>query len=107
MDNQVKMLRQKKVHKKMCLQNPNINVSQNDYKAQCKLVRNLIKQKLRHSYQNKIEKEAANSKRKFFNLFNETSGKTLTTHHNKQIVENIETFNNCFANIGVGLAKAF
>ena len=80
---------------------------QNEYKAQCKLVRNLIKQNLRHFYQNKIEKEAANSKRKFFNLFNEASGKTLTTHHNKQIVENIETFNTFFANIGVELAKEF
>ena len=90
----------------MCSQNPD-NVSQNDYKAQCKLVRNLIKQKLRHFYQNKIEKEAANNKRKFFNLFNEISGKTLTTHHNKPIVENIETFNTLFANIGVELAKAF
>ena len=58
-------------------------------------------------YQNKIEKEATKSKRKFFNLFNETSSKTLTTHHNKQIVENIETFNTFFANIGVELAKAY
>ena len=32
-----------------------------DYKAQCKLVRNLIKHKLMFdSYQNKMEKEAAN-----------------------------------------------
>ena len=91
----------------MRLQNPDNNVSQNDYKAQCKLVRNLFKQKLSHFDQNKIEKEAANSKRKFFNLFNETSSQTLTTHHNKQVVENIETFNTFFANIGVELAKAF
>ena len=55
----------------------------------------------------KIEKEAANSKRGFFNLFNETSGKTLPAHHNKQIVESIETFNTFFANIGVELAKKF
>ena len=89
------MLRQKKFLRKLCLQNPDNNVSQNDYRDQCKLVRNLIKQKLRH-FNQKIEKEAANSKRNFFNLFNETSGKTLTTHHNKQIVENIETFNNFF-----------
>ena len=101
------MLRQKKFLRKLCLQNPDNNVLQNDYKAHCKLVRNLIKQKLRHFYRNKIEKEAANSKRKFFNLFNETSGKPLTTHHNKQIVENLETFNTFFANIGVELAKAF
>ena len=93
--------------RKLCLQNPDNNVLQNDYKAQCKVIWNLIKQKLRHYYQNKIEKEAAHSKRKFFNLFNETSGRTLTTHHNKQIVENIETFNTFFANIGVELAKAF
>ena len=80
---------------------------QNDYKAQCKVVRNLIKQKLRRFYQNKIEKETDNSKRKFFSLFNETWGNTITTHHNKQIVENIETFNTFFANIGVELAKVF
>ena len=107
-DNQVKnAAAKKKFLRKLCLQNPDNNVSQNDYKAQCELVRNLIKQKLRHFYQNMIKKEAANSKRKFFNLFNETSGKTLTTHHNKQIVENIETFNTFFANIGVELAEAF
>ena len=65
------------------------------------------KQKLRHFYQNKIEKDAANGKRRFFNLINETSGKTLPAHHNKQIVENIETLNTFFANIGVELAKTF
>ena len=91
----------------MCLRNPDNNVSQNDYKAQCKIVRNLIEQKIRHFYQNKIKKEAANSERKFFNLFKETLGKTLTTHHNKQIVENIKTFNTFFADIGVELAKVF
>ena len=51
--------------------------------------------------------QLANSKKHFFNLFNEKSGKILTTHHNKQIIENIETFNTFFANIGVELAKAF
>ena len=86
-DNQVKNAAAKKFLRKLCLQNPDNMLSQNDYKAQCKLVRNLIKQKLRHFYQNKIEKQAANS--------------------NKQIVENIETFNTFFANIGVELAKAF
>ena len=89
------MLRQKKFLRKLCLQNPDNNLLQTDYKAQRKFVRNLIKQKLRHFYHNKFEKEAANSKRSFFNLFNETSGKTVPAHHNKQIVEveNIETFN--------------
>ena len=67
----------------------------------CKQVRNVF-EKL-----SQISPSIPNSKRKFFNLFNETSGKTLTTHHNKQIVENIETFNTFFANIGVELAKAF
>ena len=57
--------------------------------------------------QNKIEKEAAKSKRSFFNLFNKTSGKMLPTHHNKQIVENIETFNTFFANFVIEIAKTF
>ena len=105
--NQAKSAAAKKCIRKMCLQNPDNNVLRNDYKAQCKLVRNLINQKLRLFYPNKIEKEAANSKKSFFNLFNETSGKTLPAHHNKQIVENIETFKTFFANIGVELAKTF
>ena len=91
----------------MRLHNPDNNVLQNDYKAQFKLVRNLIKQKLRHFYQNKIKKEAGNSKKSFFNVFNETWGKTLPAHHSNQIVEITETFNNIFANIGVELAKTF
>ena len=99
------MLPQKKFMRILSLQNPDNNLLQNDYKAQCKFVRNLIKQKLRHFYQNKIEKEAANSKRSFLNLFKETSNKTVPAHHNKQIVENIETFNTFFANIGVEVAK--
>ena len=101
------LLRQKKFPRKLCLQNPDNSVLQKDYKAQCKFVRNLINQKLRNFCQNKIEKEAANSKRSFFNLFKETSGKTLPAHHNKHIVENIETLNTFFANIGVELAKTF
>ena len=40
-----------------------------DYKAQCKLVRNLIKHKLLlDSYQNKMEKEAGNGKKKVFSI---------------------------------------
>ena len=97
----------KKFLRELCLQNQIIMFCKMITRLNANLSEIKIKQKLRHFYQNKIEKEAANSKRKFFNLLNGTSGKTLTTHHNKQIVENIETFNTFFANIGVELAKAF
>ena len=106
-DNQVKNAAAKKILRKLCLQNPDNNLFQNDYKAQCKFVRNLIKQKLRHFYQNKIEKEAANSKRSFYNLFNKTSGKMVPAHHNKQIVEDIETFNTFFRKLWSRASKNF
>ena len=47
------------------------------------------------------------AKRKFFNLFNETSDNIRPAHHNKQIVKNIELFNSFFANNGVELAETF
>ena len=52
----------------MCQRNLDSNVLQTDYKAHCNFVRNLIKQKLRHFYQQMIEKEAANAKRSCFSI---------------------------------------
>ena len=106
-DNQVKNAATKKRRlRQLTLKMPNRRDILEKYKKQNQVVKNMVRTKLRDYYQSKLDSSAMRTKKSFFNVYDEITGKEAKR---SAVNSNLsaEDFNNFFANIGQKILDKF
>ena len=95
-DNEVKnaAAKKKKLWKK-AVKGQSISAN-NEYKQQCRKIKNLIKNKMKTFYQNQIEKGAANTNRNFFKVYGDITGKKIKNRGKLPSQEEVNHLNDFF-----------
>ena len=80
--------------------------SKKAYQKQCNYLKNLVRNKMRNYYQNKLNSEHRKNSKNFFQVFNEITGRDKKENVNRKNL-NPDEFNDFFATIGSKLASKF